>query len=44
MEEINNQDQVGLRKVDLSFLWGRCKNVKISTEEIMREIDEGEME
>ena len=29
---------------DLEFSWGRCEDVKISTEEIMREIDEGEDE
>lgn len=35
--------KVRVRKVaDLSFLWGMCKDVKISTDKIMEEIDEGE--
>jgi len=27
---------------DFSFLWGRFKDIKKSTDEIMKEIDEGE--
>jgi|ETNmetMinimDraft_2_1059921.scaffolds.fasta_scaffold28547_3 antitoxin component of MazEF toxin-antitoxin module len=42
---INDKVRVDVQKVaDLEFLWGRCEDVKISTEEIMREIDEGEDE
>ncbi len=29
---------------DVSFLWGKYKHVKIPTDEIMNEIDEGEDE
>ncbi len=30
------------KKHDMSFLWGKGKNIKKPTEIIMREIDEGE--
>mgnify|MGYP001618525662 CR=1 FL=1 len=29
---------------DLSFMWGRFKDIKKSTTEIMHEIDEGELD
>ncbi len=29
---------------DISFLWGRGKDIKKSTDQIMREIDEGEID
>ena len=29
---------------DLGFMWGRLKDIKKSTDEIMREIDEGELD
>lgn len=35
--------EINIEKVaDLSFLWGKGKNIKKSTDEIMKEIDEGE--
>mgnify|MGYP001562649476 CR=1 FL=1 len=35
--------EVSIEKVaDLSFLWGRGKGIKKPTDEIMKEIDEGE--
>ena len=30
------------KTADLSFLWGKWKDVRKSTDEIMKEIDEGE--
>ncbi len=42
---LSQEDKKRIKKVvDLSFLWGSCKNVKTSTEEIMKEIDEGEVD
>lgn len=39
----NDSLKVKVEKVaDLSFMWGMCKDVKISTDKIMEEIDEGE--
>lgn len=32
------------RTVDLNFLWGRWKNIKKPTKQIMKDIDEGEDE
>ena len=35
--------EINIEKVaDLSFLWGKGKNIKKATDEIMNEIDEGE--
>ena len=31
------------RTNDLSWLWGKGKNIKKSTQQIMKEIDEGEL-
>ena len=40
---VNDRIRADFQKIaDLSFLWGSCKDVKISTNEIMKEIDEGE--
>ena len=44
-EKISPEDtlKVEIEKIaDLSFLWGRWKNIKKSTDKIMKEIDEGE--
>ena len=46
-ERISENDTLKMRVdkiANLSFLWGLCKNVKISTDVIMKEIDEGEDE
>ncbi|MBU2616807.1 MAG: hypothetical protein KKB79_02390 [Nanoarchaeota archaeon] len=46
-ERINPEDflEVSVEKIaDLSFLWGKGKDIKKSTAEIMAEIDEGEDE
>ncbi|MBI2659211.1 hypothetical protein HYX05_03900 [Candidatus Woesearchaeota archaeon] len=32
------------KTADLSFLWGRGKGIKKSTDRIMKEIDEGEID
>lgn len=32
------------KTADLSFLWGRGKDIKKSTDQIMKEIDEGEID
>ena len=32
------------KTADLSFLWGRGKDIKKSTDKIMKEIDEGEID
>ena len=44
-EKISPEDtlKVKIEKIaDLNFLWGRWKNIKKSTDEIMKEIDDGE--
>ena len=41
----NQKVKIEVEKVsDLSFLWGKYKHVTFPTEEIMKEIDEGEYE
>lgn len=43
--KVNDKLKVDFQKIaDLDFLWGSCKNVKIPTDEILKEIDEGEDE
>ena len=35
--------RINMRKIqDLSFLWGRLKNIKKSADSIVKEIDKGE--
>ncbi|MBS3171754.1 hypothetical protein J4449_04040 [Candidatus Woesearchaeota archaeon] len=44
-ENIKPNDMVKIdivREDDLSFLWGKLKSIKMSTQEIMEIIDEGE--
>ena len=44
-EKISPEDTLKVKiekTADLSFLWGRWKDIKKSTDEIMKEIDEGE--
>ncbi|MEK6875606.1 MAG: AbrB/MazE/SpoVT family DNA-binding domain-containing protein [Nanoarchaeota archaeon] len=44
-EGIRANDTIKIRiekTADLNFLWGRGKDIKKSTDKIMREIDEGE--
>ena len=44
-EKISPEDtlKVNIEKTsDLSFLWGKWKDIQKSTDEIMKEIDEGE--
>ena len=44
-EKISPEDTLKIeieKTSDLSFLWGRWKDVKKSTDKIMEEIDEGE--
>ena len=44
-ERINVDDDLEInieKKADLNFMWGICKDVKIPTDQIMKEIDEGE--
>ena len=44
-EKITPEDTLKVKiekTADLSFLWGRWKDIKKSTDEIMKEIDEGE--
>ena len=46
-ERINPEDvlRVKIEKTaDLSFLWGRWKKIKKTTDKIMKEIDEGEID
>jgi len=46
-ERIDVDDKLKVRVekiVDLSFMWGKGKDVRKSTDQIMREIDEGEDE
>ena len=46
-EHINVNDTVKIkieRKDDLTFLWGKLKNIKTPTQKIMDMIDEGEDE
>ena len=40
---VNDTLKIEIEKTDdLSWLWGRGKDIKKSTDEIMKEIDEGE--
>ena len=46
-ERIMPEDKIKIsveKTADLSFLWGRFKDIKKSTDEVMREIDEGEVD
>ena len=46
-ERIKEDDNVKIKvkkTSDLSFMWGKDRDVKESTDEIMREMDEGEDE
>lgn len=46
-ENIHPNDTVKIkieRCDDLSFLWGKGKDIKKSTDQIMKEIDEGELD
>lgn len=46
-ERISADDTLKIRvekTADLSFLWGRFKDIKKPTDEIMKEIDEGELD
>jgi len=46
-EKISPDDTVKIqieKSDDLGFMWGRLKDIKKSTDEIMREIDEGELD
>lgn len=46
-ERISADDTVKIqieKTDDLSFIWGRFKDIKKPTDEIMREIDEGELD
>lgn len=42
---IDDTLKIKVEKVDnLNFLWGKFKDIKKSTEQIMKEIDEGELD
>ena len=42
---LNDTLKIKIDKTDnLNFLWGKFKDVKKSTEQIMKEIDEGELD
>lgn len=46
-ERISAEDTLKIKvekTADLSFLWGRGKGIKKSTDRIMKEIDEGEID
>lgn len=43
--DVNDKLKVRVEKItDLSFMWGKGKDVRKSADQIMREIDEGEDE
>lgn len=42
---LNDTVKIQIEKSDdLSFMWGRFKDIKKPTDEIMREVDEGELD
>ena len=46
-EKISPEDALKIKiekTFDLGFLWGRWKDIKKSTDEIMKEIDDGEVD
>lgn len=46
-ERIDIEDTIKIKiekKYDLNFLWGKGKDIKKSTDKIMEEIDEGELD
>lgn len=46
-ERISPEDMIKIkveRTNDFNWLWGRFKGIKKSTDQIMREIDEGELD
>ena len=41
---MKKKDSKDIHKSNLDFMWGKGKDIKKSTEEIMKDIDEGEFE